>query len=765
MKDPYCVTAAFLALLPACVSSAGGAVYTVDAGTAAPGDGTADNPFRTIGEAAAVMTPGDTCTIRGGIYRETVVPKRSGTPEKPLVFRAAAGATVTVSGCEPVEGWAVHRGDIYTARVAMARGHGNQVFADGQMMVRARWPNAGGSDDRHLLEFRTATMDRGTGPEKIVDADLPARDWTGTVAWVSSHKRWFCWTGRVTGSGRGYLAVVNNADPKGNQACRKGGKYYVFGSLALLDAEDEWHYDEDAGVLYARLPGGGKPGGRVEVKKRPFAFDLAGRGNVEIRELRIFGASIRTDEESAGIVLDGLDIRYVHHSMRAEKKYGSQTRSGIILNGRDHVVRNCEIAYSSGTCITLAGRDCRIVNNYIHDGDYIGSYAAPLCFARGGRGHVVSHNTIRRSGRTTINTAGFYDCLLQYNDVGFAGYLSNDLGLTYANGVEGGNAEVRYNWFHDNVAAGHDMGLYFDHGCKNIIFHHNVIRGARYAGMINNQYANYLLYYNNTVSGIDPSYLSTWAAAQKKDLYACRLVNNVGTGGMKVRGTGLETKANTWGYRKLVDHRFLTPGTAPVDSAVAVETITGGFVGSGPDRGAYELGGTQWKPGHDFDNPPVTIDTRRVRPPHRNLLRNAAFYGGTTEPWEFAGRNVKIARDFHSQWVIDGKAMMGGYSARLGTGGNGLRQRVAGLRPDTAYELMAMFRVPKGEAARLRVTGFGGEEAAGEPVTGGAPRWTRRILTFKTGPEDTAAVVWLEKTSAGDGPVYVDDPGLRMTPQ
>ncbi|MGM0490451.1 MAG: right-handed parallel beta-helix repeat-containing protein, partial [Planctomycetota bacterium] len=621
---------------------------------------------------------------------------------------------------------------------------------------------AGGADDRYLLEFNMATMQEGTTAGKIVDDNLPDKDCSGATAWVSSHKRWFCWTGPVTGFGQGYLEIVNNADSKGNQVCKRGGKYYVFGSLDLLDTGDEWYYDDRSHTLYVQLPRGGAPGNRVEVKKREGAFDLRGTSHVAIRGLDIFAASIVTDDRSDNLVFDDLEIRYVHHSSRAEQQYGSQTRSGMILQGRGHTVKNCEIAYSSGNCMTLAGEDCRVVNNYIHDGDYIGSYAAPLCFSRGGRGHVVSHNTITRSGRTTINTAGFHDCLLQYNDVGYAGYLSDDLGLTYGNGVEGGNSEVRYNWFHDNISDSHNMGLYFDHGCKNIVFHHNCIWGANHAGMINNQYGNYLLYYNNTVSGVDPSYLSTWAAAQKKDLYGCRLVNNLGSGGTRVKAQGLEISHNTWKYDKLIDHRYLTPGTSPVDSGMVVSGITDDYVGEGPDRGAYELGGHEWKPGHDFQTPPAEMDMGRSRAPYRNLIQNAAFYNGEIAPWEVAGQRVKIVEDFHSQWVTDGKAMMGGYSARLGSGQNALRQTVKGLKPNATYELMAMFRVPQGEEARLRVSQFGGQEKRSQGVVKGAPEWRRRKLQFTTGPENTSAVVWLERTSGGDDPVYVDDPGLRL---
>src|SRR5688500_14247788 len=41
--------------------------------------GSASAPFRTIQRAADVAQPGDTVFVRGGTYRETVTPRRSGT--------------------------------------------------------------------------------------------------------------------------------------------------------------------------------------------------------------------------------------------------------------------------------------------------------------------------------------------------------------------------------------------------------------------------------------------------------------------------------------------------------------------------------------------------------------------------------------------------------------------------------------------------------------------------------------------------------------
>ena len=736
--------------------------YYVDAEAKHLGDGSLEKPFATIQQAADVMKPGDVCIIREGTYRETVRPKTSGTADRPLVFRTLPGERALLSGCQPVNEWKREEDNIYSAVVPLQLGHENQVFAGDKMLLEARWPNAGRSVPKGLLEFETATMKKGTTPTKIVDDALPDVDLTGAHVWVSTHKRWYCWTGAVKTKTQDAVEIEDNSDSKGNHICKPGGDYYLFGTRSLLDSPGEWFYDNDSGKLLAWSETPGRPPQNVEVKVRKNVFDLRGRQHIVLEGLELFGASLATDEESAHLTLDSVRVFYVDHSNRAAKQYGSQANTGMAFRGRGHVIRNCEIAYSSGNCLVLFGRDCLVVNNFIHDGDYMGTYAAPLSFGHGASENVVSHNTISRSGRTTINTSGFYRSLLQYNNVGFAGYLSYDLGLTYANGVEGGNSEVRYNWLHDNVAEHVNMGLYFDHGCKNLLFHHNVIWNAKDYGMINNQYGNYLLYYNNTASDAKCSYRSTWAAAQAKDLYGCQLINNVGTSEMTANGEGLLTSHNTWQFDALRDRRFPKPGTTPINSGLVIPTITDGYAGSAPDRGAYETGVPPWRVGHDFDNPPKTIDTTFRKPPARNRIVNAAFHDGKLVPWKPFGKHVRTIRDSHSQWITDARSMMGGPSAELGAGPCGLRQTVEELEPGATYELMAMFRVPDGAAARLRVEQDGGPSLTSNPITSGAPHWKRATLRFTVAADATNAEVILEKTSNGDNLVYVDDPGLQL---
>lgn len=62
------------------------------------GAGTQQRPFCTIGAAAAVVVAGQAVEISSGRYDERVTLARSGTPQRPIIFRVAPGASAELSG-------------------------------------------------------------------------------------------------------------------------------------------------------------------------------------------------------------------------------------------------------------------------------------------------------------------------------------------------------------------------------------------------------------------------------------------------------------------------------------------------------------------------------------------------------------------------------------------------------------------------------------------------------------------------------------------
>jgi hypothetical protein len=69
------------------------------------GGGTSERPWKTISRAAAQVGPGDQVIIRDGIYREQVVVKQNGTAQAPILFEAAPGAQVVLTGADLLTGW------------------------------------------------------------------------------------------------------------------------------------------------------------------------------------------------------------------------------------------------------------------------------------------------------------------------------------------------------------------------------------------------------------------------------------------------------------------------------------------------------------------------------------------------------------------------------------------------------------------------------------------------------------------------------------
>ncbi len=62
------------------------------------GHGSLDDPWRTIQRAADRLCAGQTVLIRGGVYRERVMPRHSGSAEQPIRYAAFPGEQVIIDG-------------------------------------------------------------------------------------------------------------------------------------------------------------------------------------------------------------------------------------------------------------------------------------------------------------------------------------------------------------------------------------------------------------------------------------------------------------------------------------------------------------------------------------------------------------------------------------------------------------------------------------------------------------------------------------------
>lgn len=721
-----------------------------------------DGPWRTLKQAAARVSAGDICYLRAGIYREILRPEHSGRPGKPIVFRNYEGEVAVLSGADPLGGWQAKEGGVFSASMEWDLDDQNQFFDGEALLMEARWPNNTGT----LLQPVRAIAASGS-PTTLTDSELTGKsdDWNGATLWCAGGSKWICWAGQVTGFDPANRTLTFESEQAAGRwyVPRQGSEYVLMGARAALDTEGEWWLDRAQRRVHFIPHGGQAPDdGQITAKRRLNAIDLSGREHVHIVGLHVRAAGVLTDTESKDLVFDRLDCRYVAHS------YGTDVsrENGVILNGERHVLRNSELAVSSGSILRLEGRGHRVINNHIHTGNYGALWSGAVALA--GRRHVISHNTIRDSGRDVVTVHGLMESLIQHNDLSHAGWLTHDLGMIYGHDTDFMNTVIRYNHVHNNRAEGHAIGIYFDHLSNNVIVHHNAIWNvARQAVQSNNPSYFQLIAHNTchqTHTDSRPA-ITTFDHGHRGDLFGSMWLNNLFNAPLD-----LPDHVITADNLAEADPGFTDPsardfGLREDPAAARMGRVLDGVThGTTPYAGAFPPGQKPWTAGHDFANPP---DPEPVwEEPSvflRNRIYNACFETGTLEGWQTTG--VGRARltegngwGYNSETREVEPTGTSKYELRLGGGIDGVEQRVERLEPNTTYRVSAWMRVSDpSESVRMGVhLPDGGEQTKHTSST----EWTRTTLEFSTGSETSDVTVFLEKTSPGPGLAWCDNVGL-----
>ena len=155
--------------------TAGAADYFVSPNGCDKAEGTLMKPWRTIQHAADVAKAGDVVTIRGGTYREWVKPANAGRAGVPIVYQAAKGEKVVITGADPVgngerglgNGWKKRQDGLWTTRVRYDSFGGLNPFTD---FINGDWFNSRGPcfrtrliQDGKPLELHTRDFILGHG--------------------------------------------------------------------------------------------------------------------------------------------------------------------------------------------------------------------------------------------------------------------------------------------------------------------------------------------------------------------------------------------------------------------------------------------------------------------------------------------------------------------------------------------------------------------------------------------------------------------------
>lgn len=212
-------------------------IYYVSQNNRYPGSGTAEDPFRTIGQAAEIAAPGDTVLIGAGVYREWVRPKNGGLSDSQrITYTAAENAHPVISGAEPVTGWQQERGDVWSVTLSSEFFAGHNTCAE---EIFGDWFDGFGQK-HHTgeLYYNGEAMYEAASRGEL---DQPPRKKERTLRWFAE----------VNGAQTVLYANFNGQDPNAAQTelsvrpfCffpeEEGRDYITVSGLTLCYAATQW---------------------------------------------------------------------------------------------------------------------------------------------------------------------------------------------------------------------------------------------------------------------------------------------------------------------------------------------------------------------------------------------------------------------------------------------------------------------------------------------------------------------------------------------
>ncbi len=672
--------------------------------------GTMEAPFRTLQRAYAQAGPGDTIVLRGGIYREAVsVKNKAGREGAPITLTAYPGEKPVLSGLDvqKLEWKASAQAQVYVAGLdvnSLA-----QLFFNGKPMLEARWPNAprdANGDWNFFSKDAWAVVDpQGNSYGTISDRHLAAtrQDVTGAQAVLNVGPQFFTFTRPVKQHSAGSPVFhydkdlgpsLAKHDEAGSNPLFNDDRYYLFGMRQFLDAPGEWFYDAAEKQLYFYAPGGGNPSaGVVEIKTRPWGFVA--------------------DENSAFLTIEGIEFfatafqfgrdpnhKTSHIVFRNNAVLRSSWTEYIGVTGMDPVyptieadqsaVVNNTFAWGAVSGLYINGFDNLVENNVFHDFCYSSSLTYPplqvsrataAMVGKAGRA-TVRQNTLYRSGGIQAQVAqeGNQVYLNELRDSFLACYGGNkDTSALYTQNTFCSGTRLHHNWVHGAYSGtpplpwGGGMGIRGDDKTSGLTVDHNVVWDLGAPGIMiksvdeptpdqANRCVNNTVFHHSGYNNVKGGILIQSAAANQN--VHSTVLNNLSDsifGGWFAAPMGKlkQFSNNVRDFdpaRDLVNAGWLdfrpVPGArAIVDSGVAVEGLTGAFVGKAPDAGAYERGDlVYWIPGHreakasapivpdQVKNVPVDRDVLMWKPAYQAAGHTVYF---ATSKADLAGRSLR----------------------------------------------------------------------------------------------------------------------------
>ena len=393
-----------------------------------------------------------------------LAPEDSGTKASPIVYAAASGGVVTLSGSRLLDcRWKPYRDGIFIAELPSAKNGGlrfSQLFVNGRRQSRARFPNrdeskpgrsgyinpagpisagrpdpkpgenddmtfSGGAPRGILFDPASFTVRRWARPEEAVIHIFQGWQW-GNLQW---RLKAIDYDGRMVWFGEGGFQMGAKwfEDPA---KITEESRFFVENVFEELDAPGEWYLDDQAGILYYKPePGVDPAGARVEAPLLAELVRFVGTQEAPVRHITLEGFRLT---QTASTFLAPYDVPSLSDWAihRGGAVFLEGTRDCAVRNcwfdavggnavfinnyNRNATVTGCKFTETGDSAVCLVGTlgttngtrrtfpyECAVSNNLIHDCGVFGKQIAGVYISRAKR-ITAAHNTIYNMPRAGI---------------------------------------------------------------------------------------------------------------------------------------------------------------------------------------------------------------------------------------------------------------------------------------------------------------------------------------------------------------------------
>jgi hypothetical protein len=324
--------------------------------------------------------------VRGGTYYLpapfVLAPEDSGTADAPIVYRAAPGERVVLSGGRRIAGWKKTDDRLWATGLPDVKAGDwffSQLFVNGQPRSRTRLPKTGfflvakqipdapSPDGGNApLKYNTPCHQFGYAPGDWSPAWTNLQDVDVTVYhfWTDTHLKV-----KAVDSDKNIVSFVDPAakqfvaDAFSIKPDTPGARYIVENVFEALDEPGEWYLNRSTGVLYY-WPKPGEDMTRAEVVAPRLTALVQVCGEP---------AKQRAVEH---VTFRGLSFKHCHYEVPPGSVNNVQASATVapaiqLVGARCCALENCEVSQIGGYAVELLGgcRDNRFVGNHLHDLD------------------------------------------------------------------------------------------------------------------------------------------------------------------------------------------------------------------------------------------------------------------------------------------------------------------------------------------------------------------------------------------------------------